>query len=525
MDALELVVVLGAAIVVGEMIGRRVRLPTPILLLALGALLGFAPALRAVHLPSDLVLLVFLPALLYREAIVSSMREIRRSLRGVVLVSTLLVVLSAAAVAALAHAFGMAWGPAWVLGAALAPTDATAVGAMARLLPRRMMGVLRSESLVNDGTALVLYGVAVGVTVGEETLTAGHLSWLVVLSYGGGILAGLLVALVGQQARRRISDVLLANTVTLVTPFAAFLLAETVEASGVLAVVVAGLVLGRRAPREIDAATRRVAEPFWSLGAFVLNGALFVLVGIEVQSVVRALPSDALARAVGLAVAVWITILLVRAAFLYASAYLIRALDRRPSQLARRVSNRSRIVSTAAGFRGAVSLAAALGVPTTVSSGEAFPDRDLVVFVTAVVVVLTLVAQGLALPAVVRWARFAADDSAERERELASRVATREALDALPALAAELGVDDDEVALVRERFEQNLRLRGGNASPQEISARERSVALTLALLGHKRATIVRLRDEQEIDDAVMRELQARIDVEELALSEGDLTLD
>lgn len=373
MEALELVVLLGATVVLGGALGRRLRVAPPVLLLLLGVLLGFVPALREVHLPPELMLLVVLPALLFWEAITSSLREIRFNLRGVVLTSTVLVVLTAGSVAVVAHAFGVPWGPAWVLGAALAPTDATAVAALSRLLPRRNVSILRSESLINDGTALVLYGVAVGVTVGEETLTVGHLSWLLVLSYVGGVLAGVVVAWLGVQLRMRLTDTLLANVITLLTPFVAFLLAETVEASGVLAVVVSGLMLSQSGPRMVPAATRRQAESFWSFGTYLLNAALFVLVGLEVQSAVRNLSTTDIGTALLIVVAVWIVILAVRLAFLVVSAYTIRLLDRRPSQRLRRVSDRARVVSTVAGFRGAVSLAAALAVPTVVEGGAPFP--------------------------------------------------------------------------------------------------------------------------------------------------------
>src|SRR3954462_7238021 len=187
MLGLEAVVVLGAALLAGSVLARRARIAPPVLLLACGLLLGFVPALRQVHLPSEAVLLLFLPALLYWESLTTSLREIRSNLRVIVLSSTLLVIATAAAVAAAAHALGMPWGPAWVLGAALAPTDATAVGVLARSLPRRTLTTLRAESLINDGTALVVYGLAVGVTVGEDSLGALHVSGLFLLSYGGGL--------------------------------------------------------------------------------------------------------------------------------------------------------------------------------------------------------------------------------------------------------------------------------------------------------------------------------------------------
>src|SRR5690349_19228380 len=176
MSSLELVVAVGVAVLVGAGLSRRLGIAPPVLLLILGVLLGFVPALREVHLPPEAVLLLFLPVLLYWEAFMSSLREIRSNLRVIVLLSTLLVVATAAGVAVVVHALGVAWGPAWVLGAAVAPTDATAVGVLGRMLPRRIATMLKAESLVNDGTALVIYTLAVGVTLGEEHLSPGHVA-------------------------------------------------------------------------------------------------------------------------------------------------------------------------------------------------------------------------------------------------------------------------------------------------------------------------------------------------------------
>ncbi|WP_406437293.1 cation:proton antiporter [Streptomyces sp. NBC_01613] len=274
MLGLELVVMLGLAVLVCNAVGERLRIAPPVLLLGAGALLGFVPPLREVHLPPEAMLLIFLPVLLYWESLTTSLREIRNNLRGIVLVSTLLVVFTAWAVAAAMHALGMPWGPAWVLGAAVAPTDATAVGVLAKMLPRRNVTVLRAESLVNDGTALVVYGLAVGITVGEEHLSVPHVGGLFLLAYAGGAAAGALVAWLAIKVRRLFDDPLLGNVAALVTPFTAYLLAELIHASGVLAVVVCGLIISQVGPRMVAAETRRQGQASWSLATFVLKGAL-----------------------------------------------------------------------------------------------------------------------------------------------------------------------------------------------------------------------------------------------------------
>jgi monovalent cation/hydrogen antiporter len=503
-------------------LARRSGVAAPVLLLACGALLGFAPALRQVHLPPEVVLLLFLPALLYWESLTISLREIRSNLRVIVLNSTALVIATAAAVAVMAHALGLGWGPAWVLGAAVAPTDATAVGALAGSLPRRTITVLRAESLVNDGTALVVYGVAVGATASQESFSVLHIGWLFVLGYGGGALAGALIAWVAIQVRRRLDDPFLENVAIILIPFTAFLLAQAVHASGVLAVVVCGLIMGHVAPRLGHPAARQQTEAFWSLSVFLLNGALFVLVGLELQGAARSLTSAELSRGLALVGAVSAAVVGTRFAWVFTVTYVIRALDRRPQQRLRRVGARVRVVSAVAGFRGAVSLAVALSIPETVASGAAFPARSLIVFVTAGVIVVTLVLQGLALPAVMRWARIPRDTSAEAERHLADILATEEARAAIPQVAAELGTDPDIAERVRRETEKHLRVlhASDDGTDDEPALRydQQYTALRLALLARKRATVVRLRDERRIDDTVLLQVQRRLDIEEVRLS-------
>jgi monovalent cation/hydrogen antiporter len=521
---LEVIVVLGAAVLICGVASDRMRIAPPVLLLAAGALAGFVPALRAVELPPDVMLLLFLPALLYWESLTTSLREIRSNLRVIVLQSTVLVVATAGAVALVAHALGLGWGPAWVLGAAVAPTDATAVGAVARGLPRRMVTTLRAESLVNDGMALVIYGLAVGVTVGEQRLSAGTVSWLTVLAYGGGAAAGVVTAWLAVQTHRRLTRPLLANAASLLTPFVAFLLAEVAHASGVLAVVVCGLALSRFEPRLVQAETRTQAIAFWTLATYLLNGSLFVLIGLQAQVAVRGL-TGSLGTAALLALAVSGTVIGVRFAWLFTTPYLIRAVDRRPAQRLRRAGPRPRVVSGVSGFRGAVSLAAALGVPVVLRSGTPFPDRDLVIFATCGVVVVTLVVQGLLLPHVVRWARLGPDDEVARERRLAQVTASEEAWAALPDLAVQLGTSDAVLARVRKESEKHVaELHAGVDGVEAIrfrTAHDQYVALRLALIAQKRGTAIRLRDEGRIDDVVLRQVESGLDIEEIRLHRID----
>ncbi|MHB9857551.1 Na+/H+ antiporter [Streptomyces sp. YIM S03343] len=524
MHGLELVVVLGVAVIVANAVGQRLGLAPPILLLAAGVALGFIPGVRQAQFPPEVVLLLFLPVLLHWESITTSLREIRANLRGIVLMSTVLVILTAWAVAAAGHALGLPWGPAWVLGAAVAPTDATAVGALARALPRRQVTVLRAESLVNDGTALVVYGLAVGITVGEEHLSIPHVGGLFLLAYGGGAVVGAAVAGANTIVRRRLGDPLLGNMAMILAPFTAYLLAELVEASGVIAVVTCGLIMSQIAPRIIRAEHRTQALAFWSLATFIINGVLFVLVGVELQYAVRDLSRADLRDgliAVGVVCAVLVA---VRFAFLFASASISRILDHHPQRRLLRAGRRARVISGLAGFRGAVALAVALSVPRTLDSGEPFPDRSFIIFVTSGVILVTLVTQGLLLPVAVRWAKLPPDTSVDEERHLAETTAIEAALKAMPQLATDLGTGPKSVEWLRQEYEGRLasaraRSAGADDDPAVVLHRDYT-ALHLALIGLRRATVVRLRDERHIDDTVLRRLQADLDNEEIRLSGG-----
>ncbi|MFK0159473.1 Na+/H+ antiporter [Streptomyces sp. NPDC090499] len=521
MLGLELVVILGVAVLAGNALGQRIGVAPPVMLLALGAVIGLVPAVRQTQLPPEVVLLLFLPVLLYWESLTTSTREIRTNLRGIVLLSTVLVILTAWAVAFAAHTLGLPWGPAWALGAAVAPTDATAVGALAGALPRRQVTVLRAESLVNDGTALVIYGLAVGITVGEDHLTLPHVGALFLLAYGGGAAVGMAVAWINMNLRRRLADPLLGNLVMILAPFTAYLLAELIHASGVLAVVVSGLIMAQVAPTLIRAEHRRQALAFWPLATFIINGALFVLVGVELQYALRHLSRSDLRDALLAVGVISVVLVAVRFAFLFSSAFLIRAIDRRPQQLELRISHRARVVSGFAGFRGAVSLAVALSVPETLDSGAPFPGRDFIVFVTSGVIVVTLVVQGLLLPGVVRWARLSRDTSVDEEHLLAETLATEEALKALPHLAAQLGTGPKVVEWLRQEYEAHLatvRASGAGSDDPALLHNRHYTDLRLALIAHKRATVVRLRDERQIDDTVLRRLQAALDNEEVRLA-------
>jgi Na+/H+ antiporter len=520
---LVVVVALVATVVLGTVLGKRYRVGPPVLLILLGAVLGLIPRFAGIRLDGEIVLLLFLPAILYWESLNTSFREIRANLRVIVLMSIGLVIATAVAVSWTARALGMESHAAAVLGAVLSPTDAAAVAGLAKRLPRRTLTVLRAESIINDGTALVLFAVTVAVATGSPPIGPPAVVGRFVGSYLGGIAAGLLVGFVVTRLRRRLDAPLEEGALSVLTPFAAFLLADTIHCSGVVAVLVAALVLTYVGPRVIRARSRLQTFAFWDLATFLINGSLWVFVGVQIPSAVRHISEadGGLRRAALLALAVTGVIVATRIAGMELTTVLIRSVDRRAVQLARRTGWRQRFVSSWAGFRGAVSLAAALAVPMATHSGAAFPERNLIVFVVSVVILVTVLVQGSTLPIVVRWARMPEDIARADELQLARARSAEAALDALPRVASQLGVSQEVLARLQKEYEEQAALV--TASPEDsamsdVAERNDLVRrLRLGVLEYRRRAVTDLRDQHLIDDIVLRELQQAMDLEEVRL--------
>ncbi|MET8279690.1 Na+/H+ antiporter [Micromonospora sp. NPDC005174] len=517
MQGLVLIVVLGVTVLIGTTLGGRYRVAPPVLLIAFGVLLGLAPPLSDVVLEPDLVLLIFLPAILYRESLTISLREIRANLPVIGLLAVVLVVLTMITVSLTAQAFGVNPAAAWVLGAVLAPTDAAAVTGLAKRLPRKLLTTLHAESLINDGTALVVFAVTVGLLTQSAEPGALGIGEEFVGASLGGLVAGLLVGVIVVLIRKRLDDPLREGALSVLTPFGAFLLASAVHASGVLAVVVAGLVLAYAGPRVIRARSRVLAYAFWDLSTFLINGGLFVLLGTQIPRAVRGIVSTSPPRAVLIVLAVTLAVVVTRLGFVYLTAQSARLRRRRMAEQEGGTSSwRVGTVAGWSGFRGAVSLAAALAVPTMTVAGRPVVERDLIIFVTALVIVLIMLVQGTTLPLVVRWAGLSGDPERVDEARHARRRATQAGLDALPQVAAEVGAEDESVHRLRAEYQrhlEDLNETGGRTAEERRLERR----LRLAVLAHKRQELTRLRDNREIDDLVLQELQSALDNEEIRL--------
>ncbi len=520
---LVLIVALVSTVIVGTVIGRRYRVGPPVLLILLGALLGLIPHFGHVHVDGEIVLLLFLPAILYWEGLNTSFREIRANARIIVFLSVALVIATAAAVSWTARSLGMDPHAAGVLGAVLSPTDAAAVAGLAKKLPRRSLTVLKAESLINDGTALVLFAVSVNVAIGGAAISPLQVTGRFVLSYVGGIAAGLLVGGAATLIRKRLDAPQEEGALSLLTPFAAFLLAQAFDCSGVVAVMVSALVLAYAGPLVIRARSRLEAYAFWDIATFLLNGSLWVFVGVQIPGALRGISSvdGGLRHAAYLALAITGVVIASRIVWGEATTGLLRLIDRREVQRLRRVSWRQRFVTVWAGFRGAVSLAAAVAVPTTTLSGAPFPDRSLLIFIVVVVILVTVLVQGTTLPAVVRWAKMPDDVAYVQELEMARTRGVQAALDALPTVADEVGIGDDLRRRLQKEYEEKAALaqatEDGSTNSRLLKGKEKVRRVRLGVLEHKRREITALRNQNLIDDIVLRELQNEMDLEEVQL--------
>lgn len=523
MFGLEVIVALVSAVIVGTVLGRRYRVGPPVLLIFLGTLLGLIPAFAHIHINGEIVLLLFLPAILYWEGLGTSLREVRANLRIIVFLSVILVIVTAVAVSWTARALGMESHAAAVLGAVLSPTDAAAVAGLAKKLPRRTLTVLRAESLINDGTALVLFFVTIHVAIGGAEIGPPDLVLRFVVSYLGGIAAGLLVGGLVTLARKRIDAPQEEGAMSLLTPFAAFLLAQALDCSGVVAVLVSALVLAYSGPVVIRARSRLLSYGFWEMATFLINGSLWVFVGVQIPGAIRGINGvdGGIRHALFIALAVTGVVIVSRIFWGEFTTLLLRLIDRREVQRERRVPWRQRFVTAWAGFRGAVSLAAALAVPATTLSGAPFPDRNLLIFIVVVVILTTVLVQGITLPAVVRWARMPEDVAYAAELQLARSVGAKAALDALPVVAGDLGVSPKMLGRLQKEYDEHAALVtecDDGTSTGDLARRDDMVRrVRLGVLEHKRRAIIGLRNQRVIDDLVLRELQSEMDLEEVQL--------
>jgi CPA1 family monovalent cation:H+ antiporter len=499
--------------------------PYPITLVLGGLVLGLVPGLPDIQLDPDLVLLIFLPPLLYSAAFFADLRSLRADARVISLQAIGLVIVTAALVAVIAHQLiGLPWAMSFVLGAIVSPTDPAAATAIMRRVgaPRRMVDVLEGESLFNDATALVAYKVAVAAAVGAS-VSASHTVLEFFVDAAGGIAIGLAVGWVIAEVRKRISDVNTELTISLFSAYGAFIPADQLGVSGVLAAVTAGIYLGFRAPEIASPESRMQGVAMWSVLTFLLNATLFILIGLQLPVIVEGLAGRPAAEVIGYAAVVCAAVIAVRFLWNFLITFLIRAIDRRPSQVARRANWRIRVLGSWSGMRGAVSLAAALALPLHTDAGAALPGRALIQFITFALILVTVVGQGLTLPLLIRRLGVVEDRTEEEHEELRARlVIARAALDRVDELEGEAWTRDGTVERVRAlyRFRQRrFKARAGKIEDAD-GIEEGSLAyqrMMHEIYAAQRRELVRLRNAREISADVMRRVERELDLEESRL--------
>ena len=533
MAQLELVCVVLMLVAALDIAARKINLPYPVLMVICGLGVGLVPHLPQITFPPDLVLPIFLPPLLFPAAFLTSWHDFKTNLRPILLLAVPLVLVTMTVVAWVAHLYvpGLPWAAAFVLGAIISPPDAIAATAVFKTLevPRRVVTILEGESLANDTVALVAYRFAtVAVVTGAFSATAAALE-LPLVALGGAVI-GWIVGVGVDWIQKRLDDPPVQVVISLVTPFLAYLPAEHMGCSGVLAVVTAGVFLGWRLPRMVSARTRLELQAFWKMLVYLLNGMVFIFIGLQLPQVTHALEQrHAWFQLIAQAVTVGLAAILVRLLWIFPAAYLprwlsaeLRARDPYPDWRAVAIIGWS-------GMRGADSLATALALPLVTAAGQPFPGRDLIIFVSYAVILLTLVAQGLSLPFLIRILKVKGDGKAECEEHVARVAANRAALAYVERVA---GTDAEHRAqldlLQAEYHERMIQLEQEEEDEDSAEIGEanqptsRFHQVSREALNIERETIIELRNQHRINDETLRVVLRDIDLADARLYEREL---
>jgi Na+/H+ antiporter len=522
---ITLIFALLVAIVVLTTIATRLTIPYAVLLVLGGLVLGFIPGLPTIKLDPELLLFLFLPPLIYSSAWLTSWQEFRANLRPILLLSVGLVLVTTIVVAVVAHAImGLPWPVAFVLGAVVSPTDAVAASATAQSvgLSRRIVTIIEAESMVNDATGLVIYRFAVAAVVtGSFSLVQASLQFALVSV--GGLLVGLVVSWPIAWLHRRLDHAAIEIAITLLTPFAAYLIAEAIGVSGVLAVMASGLYLSRQSSRFFSSNTRLQANAVWNVLVFLLNGFVFLLIGLQLHSILETVASRDPFLLIGDAFLISFAVIGARIIAVISDAF-ISPLLRKRQQPRQPLSGLSSVLIVAwTGMRGGVSLAAALALPLTIMDGSPFPERDLVIFLTFGVILATLVGQGLSLTPLIRLLHIEVDEAHEREHAKAHIAAAHAAQARLNELVEEDWIPEDDLTHLRSVYEDKIKAftshMDGTDTPDNQDG-NRSAAkrrLREEVLKAERNAIIHLRDQGRIDDEVLRQVERELDLEEQRL--------
>lgn len=523
MREVEIILVLLAIITALAQLTDKVKIPYPILLVVAGMLISLVPGLPHIELNPEVVFILFLPPLLYQAAWTTSWPEFKAAKRPIGLLAIGCVLFSTIAVAVVAHFFipGFPWPVAFVLGAIISPPDAVAATAATKGLgvPRRVITVLEGESLVNDATGLIAYRYAVAaVATGHFVLWQAGLQFLLVA--GGGIVIGLAVGyLLVWVHKITLNNATVDTSLTFLSPYVSYLVAEELHVSGVLAVVTTGLFIVVRSSEIFTHQTRLQAVATWDTVVFLLNGIVFILIGLQLPAIIGGISGYSLPALIGYGALVSGAVIVGRIVWVFPGAYVPRWLSRKVREREKLTNLRTVTIVAWTGMRGVVSLAAALALPLTLPDGSPFPQRNLILFLTFCVIFSTLVLQGLSLPYVIRLLNLEADGSIHQEEKDVRLKIARSAVDYIEENLS-LGVLTDQVlAQIKTKYEiriaRLMQKAGYKASAQLDEEQVRQfLRIQHQLILLERKAVIGLRKEGKISDEVLRRLEHELDLEE-----------
>lgn len=528
--AAELIaLVLLVLVVAFAVLAQKLKTPYPIVLVIAGLALSFIPGVPKIQLNPEVVFLVVLPPLLYSGAWQMSWRDFKENFVSIFMLAVGLVAFTAFGVAyAAPWVFrGFDWRLGFVLGAVVSTTDAIAATAIARRigLPKRIVDVLEGESLVNDATGLVALAFAVALVVTGERPTVGHGVTRLLFLICVGIAIGLAIGLVVEWFERRLDDGPIEITVSIVVPYVVYLTAEAAHASGVMAVIACGLYLSRKSSEFFSPTVRLQAWAVWDSLTFVLNGLVFMAIGLQLPYVIGELKEYKMGSLVVDGLALSVILILLRLIWMYPGAFIANTIRRKvlKHNVAMPKARQIFVVGWT-GMRGVVALAAAISLPDVLDNGAAFPQRNMIIFLTFAVIIVTLVGQGLTLPPLIRALGLAGVQSAGDEEHHARQTILRAALERLQQERAKEGDDFSDVYdnLLR-LYQMKIEKFSSDSEPETVLARQRTAKhahLLREMLKVERRTAVQLRNAGEINDELLRRLERELDLSEERLTVG-----
>jgi len=498
-------------------IANRLRVAYPIVLVLGGLAVGFIPGVPTVALPPEVVLILFLPGLLYWESVSAPTSEFRAQIGPIVLLAVGLVIVTTAVVAVVAHALipGMGWAVAFVLGAIVSSTDEVAFTPVAERLrlPRHVIAIIEGESLINDATSLVLYATAVSAVV-SGSFSLWYASLFFVIAVVGSIIVGVVAGWIVVRAWSVVRDSSLQTIISLMAPFLSYLPAQALHISAVLATVTTGLFVNRSSPFVLIPRARMRAAGFWTTIVFVLNALIFVLAGMQCHAIMQSLPRFSYGTLLLYGAAMAATVIVVRIAWLAAQGFLGLARFRGTEhQLWRHIA-----VESWCGMRGGVSLAAAFAIPL-VAGRAPFPNRDLIIFLTFCVMIATLVGQGGTLPILIRWLHIRSDSTDVKEESFALSCTAKVAVERLHELTREGKVSAANARWLEKRYAARQEAFGADAARSEpkLAALSDLFDVERQMIDAERKELVALRNRGTIDNTIMRRVQMLLDLEDMKI--------